>query len=167
MLQCATLFDVTFLSLFYRSKHDHRDIHHLPKSFCLLDSERRKSTVWCMKTGSICSIKHTEIHIHKALCRSCPPRIQNTAIAVLGRSQAETGFTLPVEPVRFDRLPVKPVRFGSGLGRFQTVPNLKFKFEFKKMKNSQKNPENTSRCDESNGVKFSQKFVRLAYFLGI
>jgi len=40
------------------------------------------------------------------------------------------------EPVRFDRLPVKPVRSGSGLGRYQTGPNSKFKFEFKKMKNS-------------------------------
>ena len=27
---------------------------------------------------------------------------------------------------------------GSGLGRYQTGPNSKFKFEFKKMKNSQK-----------------------------
>ena len=27
------------------------------------------------------------------------------------------------------------------------------------MKNSQKIPKNTSRCDESNGVKFSQKSV--------
>ena len=36
-----------------------------------------------------------------------------------------------------------------------------FKFEFKKMKNSQKIRKNTSMCDESNGVKFSQKFVHL------
>ena len=50
---------------------------------------------------------------------------------------------------------------GSGLVRYKTGPNLKFKFEFKKMKNSQKNPKNTSSCDESNGVKFSQKFVHL------
>ena len=49
----------------------------------------------------------------------------------------------------------------SGLGRYQTDPNSKFKFEFKKMKNFQKIPKNTSRCDESNGVKFSQKFVHL------
>jgi hypothetical protein len=42
-----------------------------------------------------------------------------------------------------------------------TGPNSKFKFEFKKMKKSQKNPKNTSRRDESNGVKFSQKFVHL------
>jgi len=34
--------------------------------------------------------------------------------------------------------PVKPVRPGSGLGRYQTGPNSKFKIEFKKMKNSQK-----------------------------
>ena len=40
------------------------------------------------------------------------------------------------EPVQFDRLPVKPVRPGSGLGRYQTGPNSKFKFEFQKMKNS-------------------------------
>jgi len=31
------------------------------------------------------------------------------------------------------------IRRGSGLNRYQTGPNLKFKFEFKKMKNSQKN----------------------------
>ena len=42
------------------------------------------------------------------------------------------------ELVRKSRLPVKPVRTGSGLDRFQTGPNLKFKFEFKKIKNSQK-----------------------------
>ena len=55
----------------------------------------------------------------------------------------------------------KPVRPGFGLGRYQTGPNSKFKFEFKKMKNSQKIPKNTLRCDEPNGVKFSQKFVHL------
>ena len=32
------------------------------------------------------------------------------------------------------------------------------------MKNSQKILKNTSRCDESNGVKFSQKFVDLVWF---
>jgi len=32
----------------------------------------------------------------------------------------------------------KPVRPGFSLGRYQTGPNSKFKFEFKKMKNSQK-----------------------------
>ena len=65
------------------------------------------------------------------------------------------------EPVRFDQLPVKPVRTGSGLGRYQTGPNSKFKFKFKKMKNFQKIPKNTSKCDKSNCVKFSQKFVHL------
>ena len=60
------------------------------------------------------------------------------------------------QPVQFDRLPVKPVRPGLDLGRYQTGPNSKFKFEFKKMKNSQKISKNTSRCDKSNGVKFSQ-----------
>ena len=54
-----------------------------------------------------------------------------------------------------------PIRLGSGLDRYQTGPNSKFKFKFKKMKNSQKISKNTSRCDESNGVKFSQKFVHL------
>ena len=34
------------------------------------------------------------------------------------------------------------------------------------MKNFQKNSKNTSRCDESNGVKFSQKFVHLVQFAG-
>ena len=49
----------------------------------------------------------------------------------------------------------------SGLVRYETGPNSKFKFEFKKMKNSPKNPKNTSRCDESNDVKFSKKFIHL------
>ena len=35
-------------------------------------------------------------------------------------------------------VPVKPVRTGSDSGRFETGPNSKFKFEFQKMKNSQK-----------------------------
>jgi hypothetical protein len=38
------------------------------------------------------------------------------------------------EPVRFDRLPVKPVRPGSGLVRYPTGQNSKFKFKFKKWK---------------------------------
>ena len=36
----------------------------------------------------------------------------------------------------WSRLPVKSVRPGFDLGRYQTGPNSKFKFEFKKMKNS-------------------------------
>jgi len=71
------------------------------------------------------------------------------------------------EPVQKPRLLVKPIRTGSGLGRFQTGPNLKFKFEFKKMKNSQKNSKNTSSCDKSNGVNFFQIFVHLVYFASI
>ena len=75
----------------------------------------------------------------------------------------------------FYRFPAKPVRAGygfgpragCGFGRYPTDPNSKFKFEFKKMKNFQKIPKNTSRCDESNGVKFSQKFVHLVQFAGI
>ena len=64
--------------------------------------------------------------------------------AILCRSQLDTvvyreqGSQNRWEPVRFDRLPVKPIRTGSGLGRYQTGPNSKFKFEFKKMKNFQK-----------------------------
>ena len=38
------------------------------------------------------------------------------------------------EPVWFDRLPVKPVRTCSGLFRYETGPNSKFKFELKKWK---------------------------------
>jgi len=37
----------------------------------------------------------------------------------------------------------------------------------KKNEKFPKNPKNTSRCVESNGVKFSQKFVYLVYFAGI
>ena len=40
----------------------------------------------------------------------------------------QSGFTKPVGTG------VKPVRPGSGLGRYQTGPNSKFKFEFEKMK---------------------------------
>ena len=66
------------------------------------------------------------------------------------------GFT---KPVRFDRL--QSVRPGFGFDRYQIGPNSKFKFEFKKMKIFQKISKNTLRCDESNGVNFSQKFVYL------
>ena len=45
---------------------------------------------------------------------------------------SQAGSPYRWEPVRFDRLPIKPVRSGSGLGRYQTGPNSKFKFEFKK-----------------------------------
>ena len=43
----------------------------------------------------------------------------------------------------------------------QTSPNSKFKFEFQKIKNFQKISKKTLRCDESNGVKFSEIFVHL------
>ena len=79
----------------------------------------------------------------------------------LSSASGKQGLPNRWEPVRFDRLQVKPVRSGSGLDRYQTGPNSKFKFKFKKMKNSQKIPKNTSRCDEFNGGKFSQKFVHL------
>ena len=74
------------------------------------------------------------------------------------------GLTKPWEPVRFDQLPVKPVWADYGFGRYPTSPNSKFKFEFKKLKNSQIIPKNTLRCDESNGVKFFQIFIHLVYF---
>ena len=54
-----------------------------------------------------------------------------------------------------------PVLVWSGLKPDQ-IQNLNL--NSKKMKNSQKIPKNTSRCDESNGVKFSQKFVHLICF---
>ena len=38
--------------------------------------------------------------------------------------------------VRFDRLLVKPIRSNSDLARYQISLNSKFKFKFKKMKNS-------------------------------
>ena len=59
------------------------------------------------------------------------------------------------EPVRFDRLPVKPVRPGFDLGRYQTGPNSKFKFEFKKMKNSQKILQGATNLMVSNFLKNS------------
>ena len=55
------------------------------------------------------------------------------------RSTREQGSPYRWEPVRFDRLPVKPVRSGSGLGRYQTGPNSKFKFKFQKIKKFSKN----------------------------
>ena len=56
---------------------------------------------------------------------------------------------------------------GTGSGRFQTGPNLKFKFEFQKIKKFQKIPKNTSSCDNFNGVKFYQIFIHLVYFAGM
>ena len=53
------------------------------------------------------------------------------------------------------------VRPGSGLGWYQIGPNSKFKFKFKINEKISKNPRNTSRCDDSNGVKFSKKFIYL------
>ena len=47
--------------------------------------------------------------------------------------------------------------------RFGVVSNRP---KFKIQKN-EKNPKNTSSCDESNGVKFFQIFVHLVYFAGI
>ena len=58
-------------------------------------------------------------------------------------------------------------RPGSGSGRLETGPNSNFKFEFEKMKKSQKILKNTSSCDESNGVKFFQIFIHLVYFASI
>ena len=83
-------------------------------------------------------------------CKKC--KIQNELNKTyLENRWSQPGFTKPV----------KPVRPGSGLGRYQTGPNSKFKFESKNEKFLKKISKNTSRCDESNGVKFSQKFVYL------
>ena len=54
-----------------------------------------------------------------------------------------------------------PIPVWSGM---KPVQIQNFNFNFKKMKNSQKILKNTSRCDESNGVKFSPKFVHLVWF---
>ena len=62
------------------------------------------------------------------------------------------------EPVRFDRLPVRP---GSGLGRYQTGPNSKFKFEFKKIKNFQKILKILQGATNLMVSIFFQKFVHL------
>ena len=51
-----------------------------------------------------------------------------------------------------------PVPVWAGIKPVQ-IQNLNL--NLKKMKNSQKISKNISRCDESNGVKFSQKFVHL------
>ena len=59
-------------------------------------------------------------------------------------STSTQGFKSRPEPVRKPRL---PVRTGSGFGWFQTGPNSKFKFEFKKIKNSKKISKNISSCD--------------------
>jgi len=75
-----------------------------------------------------------------------------------GTPRRVQGSPNPWEPVRFNRL---PVRSGSGLGRYQTGPNSKFKFKLKNKKFPKKFPKNISRCDEYNGIKFSQKFVHL------
>ena len=56
--------------------------------------------------------------------------LHKVAVAVeIKAVHSRAGLT---KPVRFDRLPVKPVRPGYGLGRYQTGPNSKFKFELKK-----------------------------------
>ena len=63
--------------------------------------------------------------------------------------------------------PVWPVTDQTGPARFRfgPVPNWpKFKIQISIQKNEKlpkKIPKNTSRCDESNGVKFSQKFIHL------
>ena len=53
-------------------------------------------------------------------------------------------------------------------GPVSNRPKFKIQIWIQKMKNFQKKiPKNTSRCDESNSVKFSQKFVCLTYFSSI
>ena len=94
-------------------------------------------------------------HLHEATCDE-PIAAGNRPSATQRRQKSETNLR-PRSRVHL----TGGNRSGSGLDRYQTGPNSKFKFKFKKMKNSQKIPKNTSRCDESNGVKFSQKFVHL------
>ena len=85
----------------------------------------------------------------------CPNRPPGPALA---RALPGPAITVPcpglTKPVGTGPVWPVTVRPSFGLGRYQTGPNSKFKFEFKKK--SQKDPKNTSRCDESNGVKFSQ-----------
>ena len=72
------------------------------------------------------------------LRESTPPPPHSMAVEPStrsGKQPLETRFT---KPVRTGPLSVKPVRPGSGLGRYQTGQNSKFKFEFKKIKNFQK-----------------------------
>ena len=54
-----------------------------------------------------------------------------------------------------------PASEPAGIKPAITGHNSKFKFEFKKMKKSQKIPKSTTRCEESNDVKLSQKLVHL------
>jgi len=77
------------------------------------------------------------------------------------RDESSAGFTKslgtgPVWPVTGQTGPAR-FRFGPVSNR----PKFKIQIWIQKMKNSQKISKNTSRCDESNGVKFSQKFVHL------
>ena len=128
---------------------------------------------------SITRLDRSDMEMHGSIVRGrnvCLPVRSNTTCRRAEEScslarennKRRISLSLPgfIKPV--GNGPVWPVkRSGSGLGRYQTGPNSKFKIEFKKMKNSLKISKNTSRCDESNGVKFSQKFVRLTYFWGI
>ena len=73
------------------------------------------------------------------LCAKVHGKAVHSPVVSIGKeSNQKQGLQNRWELVWFDRLSVKPVRSGSGLGRYQTGPNSKFKFEFKKMKNYQK-----------------------------
>ena len=50
----------------------------------------------------------------------------------LHEEEVVSGAGLTEQSVTCSVLPVKPVRIGSGSVRYETGPNLKFKFEFKK-----------------------------------
>ena len=84
--------------------------------------------------------------------RSSWPVEHEAALVEFSALIPHPGFTKPLGTG-----PIWPVTVQTGPGRYQTGPNSKFKFELKKWKIS----KNTSRWDESNGVKFSQKFVYL------
>ena len=78
---------------------------------------------------------------------------------ILIRVNLTSGNRSSLTGYRSNRSGPVPVSAGTQPAKIQNL-NL----NSKKMKNSQKIPKNISRCDESNGVKFSQKFVHLVWF---
>ena len=67
-----------------------------------------------------------------AAATAIPRRERRLAGAIL----CAAGYRLAHQPgLTEPSVPVKPVRPGTGLVRYETGPNLKLKFEFKKMKN--------------------------------
>ena len=98
--------------------------------FGLLNSQRLKAT------GNVTSRAAAAGRIAKLHRPTSEVAVADMLQHILAISCRDRGSPNRWEPVRLDRLPVKPVRPGSGLGRYETGPNSKFKFELKKMKNS-------------------------------